>query len=136
MRMKDMLWIENIVGNTLTLPFLTNFRVDMVRFVNPHNLVARRSAFSTFPSAQNEDESKGGVENERLKHKFSQVKGDLDLQKIPKLIFISKKRASKKKVAMMKDEGGENAEKIIIIITETKKTHERKEGKKKKKIKS
>jgi hypothetical protein len=75
----------------------------------------------------------GGVENERLKRKFSQVKGDLDLQKIPKLILIPKKRAFRKKVVMLKDkdEGGENAGKIIVVITETKKTHERKEGEKK-----
>ncbi len=45
-----MLWIEDIVGNVLTLPFLTNFRVDMVSVVNPHKAVARRSAFSAFPS--------------------------------------------------------------------------------------
>ncbi len=44
-----MLWIEDIVGNMLTLPFLTNFRVGMVGFVNPHKVVAR-SAFSTFSS--------------------------------------------------------------------------------------
>jgi hypothetical protein len=50
------------------------------------------------------------------------VKGDLDLQKIPKLILIPKERALRKKVVMLKDkdEGGENAGKIIIIITETK----------------
>jgi hypothetical protein len=123
MRMKDMLWIEDIVGNTITLPFLTNFRVDMVSFVNPHKVVFRRSAFSTFPSARNEYELESRVESERLKHIFSQVKGDLHLQKIPKLILIPKKRASREKVVMMKDEdeGGENAGKIIIIKTETKK---------------
>ncbi len=59
------------------------------------------------------------------------MKGDLDLQKIPTLILIPKKRALRKKVVMMKDEGCENAGKIIVIITETEKTHERK-GKKKK----
>ncbi len=130
-----MLWIEDIVANTITLPFFTNFRVDMISFVNPHKVVSRRSAFSTFPSARNEE---GRVESERLKHKISQVKGDLHLQKIPKLILIPKKRASREKVVMMKpeDEGGENAGKIIIlIITETKKTHERKEEKKKKRPK-
>jgi len=86
-----MLWIEDIVGNTLTLPFLTNFRVDMVSFVDLPKVVVRKSAFSTFPCAQNEDELKGEVKNERLKRKFSQVKGNLDLQKISKLILIPKK---------------------------------------------
>jgi hypothetical protein len=49
------------------------------------------------------------------------VKGDLDLQKIPKLILIPKKRALRKKVVMMKDEDCENAGKIIVIITENEK---------------
>jgi hypothetical protein len=75
------------------------------------------------------------VKNERLKCKFSQVKGDLNLQKNPKLILIPKKRALRKKVVMMKDEGGENAGKIIVIITETEKAHERKGKKKKSKSK-
>jgi hypothetical protein len=32
--MKDMLWIEDIVESIAALPFWTNFRVDMVGFVN------------------------------------------------------------------------------------------------------
>jgi hypothetical protein len=51
MKMKDMLWIEDIVESTSTSPFLTNSRVDMVGFVDLHKVVARRSAFSAFPSA-------------------------------------------------------------------------------------
>jgi len=47
-RMEDMLWIEDIV---VAPPFLTNFRVDMVGFMNPHKVVVRRSAFLAFPNA-------------------------------------------------------------------------------------
>jgi hypothetical protein len=42
--------IENIVESTLILPFLTNSRVGMANFVDPHKVVAR-SAFLAFPSA-------------------------------------------------------------------------------------
>jgi hypothetical protein len=49
----------------------------MVGFVDLHKVVAR-SAFSTFPSAQNGCELEGGVESEGLKHHFLQVEGDLD----------------------------------------------------------
>jgi hypothetical protein len=52
--MEDMLWIEDIVGNTRTPLFLTNFRIDMIGFVDPHMVVVKRIAFSAFPSAQNE----------------------------------------------------------------------------------
>ncbi len=45
-----MLWMEDIVENTLAPPFLTNYRVDMVGFVNAHKMIAR-SAFKTFFSA-------------------------------------------------------------------------------------
>jgi hypothetical protein len=48
-----------------------------------HKVVVRNNAFSTFPSAPNESESKGEVENERLKCPFSHVERHLDLQKIP-----------------------------------------------------
>jgi hypothetical protein len=51
----------------------------------------------------------------RLKHTFSQVEGDLDLQEIFKLILFPKKRATKKKVAIVtmkrEDEEGEKVEK-------------------------
>ena len=59
-----MLWIEHIV---VTPSFFTNFRVDMVGFVNPHNVIARRSAFLAFLNAQNEGESKDRKKNEGLK---------------------------------------------------------------------
>jgi hypothetical protein len=55
--------------------------------VKLHKVVARKSAFSIFPSAQN------GGEIGRLKHQFSQMERDLDLQKIPKLVLIPKKKA-------------------------------------------
>ncbi len=70
--------IGNIVANALTPPFLTNSRIEMVGFVNIHKMVAR-SAFSTFPSAQNGCELEGGAKSEGLKHQFSQVEGDLNL---------------------------------------------------------
>ncbi len=55
---------------------MTNFRVDMVGFVDPHKVVVRRNAFSTFPSAQNGGELEGGENNGMLKHQFSQVEKD------------------------------------------------------------
>jgi len=76
----------------------------MAGFVDSHKVVARRNAFLAFPSAQNGGESRGGVESGRLKHQFSQVEGDLDLQKIPKLISITKNRAPRKKAVVLKDE--------------------------------
>ncbi len=106
-----MLWIEDIVESTLTLPFFTNFRVDMVGFVNFHKVVARRYAFLAFPSAQNGGESKSQVENEGLNHQFSQVERGLDFQKIPKLVPIPNKRALKKKAVMLKDKD-EEGEKV------------------------
>jgi len=50
MRLVDMLWIEDIVENTLALPVLTNSRVDMVGFVDPHKVLVR-STFSALPRA-------------------------------------------------------------------------------------
>ncbi len=90
------IWIEDIVENTLFLPFLTNSRVGMASFVDPHKVVAR-NAFIAFPSAQNEVESKGGTKSEKLKYPFSQVEWDLDLQEIPKLILIPNKKTPKEK---------------------------------------
>ncbi len=52
----------------------------------------------------------------RLKHSFSQVEGDLDLQEIPKLAPLPKMRATKKKtiIVIMKEEDdeGEKSEKV------------------------
>ncbi len=50
-----------------------------------------------------------------LKHSFSQVEGDLDLQEIPKLAPLSKKRTTNKKATIVtmeeEDEKGEKVEK-------------------------
>jgi hypothetical protein len=70
-----MLWIENIVESTSTLPFLTNSRVDMASFVHPHKGIARRNTFSTLPSAQNGGELEGEVESGRLKCHFTSGRG-------------------------------------------------------------
>jgi hypothetical protein len=43
--MKNMLWIEDIVHNTTIPTFFTNFKVDMVGFEDPQEVVARRNAF-------------------------------------------------------------------------------------------
>ncbi len=61
-----MLWIEDIVESTPTPPFLTNSKVDMAIFVYPHKVIARRSAFSTFPSAWNGGELEGEVGSGRF----------------------------------------------------------------------
>jgi len=66
----------------------------MVGFVNFHKVIARRNAFSALPRAQNGGELKSGAKNERLKCQFSQVKGDLNLQEIFKLVLIPKKTSS------------------------------------------
>ncbi len=61
-------------------PFLINFRIDMVDFVDSHKVVVKRNAFLAFPSARDGVESEcTKVESERLKRQFSQVEGDLDL---------------------------------------------------------
>jgi hypothetical protein len=64
--MEDMLWIEDTIESTLAPPFLTNSRVDMVGFMDTHNVVVRRNAFLALPSAQNGGELEGGVESGRL----------------------------------------------------------------------
>jgi hypothetical protein len=89
MRIEARLWIENIVA---ILSFLTNFKVDMTDFVNLHKVIVRRNAFSTFWSGQNEDESKGEQKVKSWNVNFQKVKGDLNLQKMPKLVPILKKR--------------------------------------------
>jgi hypothetical protein len=40
--------IEDIVESTLAPPFWSNFRVDMIDFVDPQKVVARRNAFLAF----------------------------------------------------------------------------------------
>jgi hypothetical protein len=44
--------------------FFINFRIDMVIFVNPHEVIARTNAFLAFPSVWNGIELEGNVENE------------------------------------------------------------------------
>jgi hypothetical protein len=51
MKLVDMLWIEDVVENTIALPFLTNSRVDVLSYVDPHKVVVRRNTFSALPSA-------------------------------------------------------------------------------------
>jgi hypothetical protein len=54
-----MLRIENIAKSILAPSFLTNSKVDMIRFVNPYKMLAR-SAFLAFLSAWNGGELEGG----------------------------------------------------------------------------
>ncbi len=75
----------------------------MAGFVDPHKVVARRCAYLAFPCAWNGGESKGGAKSGGLKCQFSQVERDLDLQEIPKLVPIPKKKAPRKKVVVVKD---------------------------------
>jgi len=65
-----MLWIEEIVESTAIPPFLNNFKVGMVSFMNINKLFAKNE-FLTFPSAQNGVELEGG----------EKVKANLNLQK-------------------------------------------------------
>jgi hypothetical protein len=54
-----MQWIKDIVDSTQTLSlFWINSTFDMVDFVNPHTVIARKRTFSTLPSAWNRDELK------------------------------------------------------------------------------
>ncbi len=54
--------------NTLAPSFLINSKIGMFGFVHPHKVITRRSAFSTFPNAQN------GSENKLLKNNFKKKK--------------------------------------------------------------
>jgi hypothetical protein len=51
----------------------------MVSLVDPHKVVHRRNALSTYSSAWNGGELEGGAKSGRLKHQFSQVERDLNL---------------------------------------------------------
>jgi hypothetical protein len=76
MKMENILWIDNIVKNTTTPPLLTNFKIDMVDFVDPHKVFVRRNAFWASPSPCDGVESEcTKVESERLKRQFSQLEG-------------------------------------------------------------
>jgi hypothetical protein len=46
--MEDMLWIKNIVESTPTLPFLTNSKVDMINFMDPHKVLLEGVHFQPF----------------------------------------------------------------------------------------
>ncbi len=50
-KMKDLLWIEDIVENTSTPSFFINSKVGMFDFVNPHKVVVKRNAFLACSSA-------------------------------------------------------------------------------------
>jgi hypothetical protein len=94
-----MLWIVDIVAPP---PFSTNFKIDMVGFVDPHKVILRKNAFSTFPNTWNEGELKGGAESGGLKSQFSQMKGALNLQKMLKLVLIhNKRKTSKNKIIVV-----------------------------------
>jgi hypothetical protein len=83
----------------------------MASFVHPHKVIATTSAFSTFPNTQSGGESGGGAESGKLKHQFSQMERDMNLQKIPKLVPTLKKKTSMKKTIMVKDKN-EKDEKV------------------------
>jgi hypothetical protein len=78
-------WMEEyIVECTPTIPFSKISSVGMASFVHPHKIVARRSAFLVFENVQNEGVSKVRTKSfgyGGLKHSFSQVERDLELQK-------------------------------------------------------
>ncbi len=109
--MENVSWMEEeIVECTPTIPFSKASSVGMASFVDPHKIVAWRNAFSILGNVQNEGVSKVKIESfghGSLKHSFSQVEEDLDLQKILKPTPLPKKIVVKKKVAIirMKEEG-------------------------------
>jgi hypothetical protein len=103
--MEDISWMEeDIVECTPTIPFSNTSSVGMTNFVDPHKVVAR--------NAQNEGVLEVRTYNfghGRLKHSFSQVESDLDLQEIPKPTPLPKNIATKKKatIGIMKEEDDE-----------------------------
>jgi hypothetical protein len=66
--MEDML-VEEIVESTCAPPFWTNLKVDM----DSHKVVAKRSAFSTFPSAPNKSDLKKKLCNLKNKSKINLI---------------------------------------------------------------
>jgi len=50
-KVENMLWIQDIVESTLVLSIFINFKIDMVGFVYPQKVVARRNTFSVFSNA-------------------------------------------------------------------------------------
>ncbi len=53
----------------IALLFLTNFRVGMVSFVNPHKVVGSKNAFSALPRTRNGGELEGVVSKKKEKKK-------------------------------------------------------------------
>jgi hypothetical protein len=100
---------EYIVKCTPTIPLLNTSSVGMVGFVNARKVVAQRSAFTILENVQNDGVSKVKTKSfghARLKHSFSQVEGDLDLQEVLKMAPLPKKRTTKKKVVYNHNERG------------------------------
>jgi hypothetical protein len=90
----------------------------MVGFVDPHKVIVQKNAFPILGNVQNDGASEVKIEifgHTWLKHSFSQVERDLELQEIPKLAPLPKKRPTKKKVIIVttkeEDEEGEKVEK-------------------------
>jgi hypothetical protein len=90
----------------------------MVGFVDPHKVIVQKNAFPILGNVQNDGVSEVRIESfchTRLKHSFSQVERALELQEIPKLAPLPKKRATKKKVTIVttkeEDEEDEKVEK-------------------------
>ncbi len=83
---------------------IDSFKKNLIR-LDPHKVIARRNAFLAFPNAWNGVESKDRWSWKwRVEVSFSQVEGDLNLQKIPKSIPIPKKKKTpKKRTIVMKD---------------------------------
>ncbi len=106
-------WMEeDIVECTPTIPILNTFSVGMVGFVDPHKVVIWKNAFIVLGNAQSDGVLEGRTESfghTWLKHSFSQVEGDLELQEIPKLVPLPKERTTKKKeiIVTMKEEDEE-----------------------------
>ncbi len=104
---------EDIVECTPTISFSN---VGMANFIDPHKVVVGRNAFIVIGNVQNQ-----GVLEVRtnvfghggLKHLFSQVEGNLDLQEIPKSAPLPKKITTKRKAIIVtmkeEDEEGEKA---------------------------
>jgi hypothetical protein len=75
---------------------LTNLKIDIVDFMDPHNIVVRRSAFLTFSNIRNKDEIARWAKSKRLNSQFSQMEGNFNLQKMSKLVPIPNKSTNKK----------------------------------------
>jgi hypothetical protein len=110
---------ECIVKCTPTIPLLSTSSGGMAGFVNAHKVVAQRSAFTILENVQNDDVLEVRTKSfghAGLKHSFSQVEGDLDLQEFLEPDPLPKKKATKKIVVIVtmkeEDEEGEKAKKV------------------------